>query len=74
MAKEPMHPIQKICSNCQIMSKVMLAIEKAEEIFVNVIPYDCPVARNLITTCDTAGHSALTIRSMYRKIEAKKRV
>jgi hypothetical protein len=66
MAKEPMHPIQKICSNCQIISKVMLAIEKAEEIFINTIPYDCPVARKLMTTCD--NHSVPTIKGMYRKV------
>jgi len=66
MSHEEMHPIQKICSNCQIISKVMLAIEKAEEIFINTIPHNCPVARRLVTTCN--NHSVPTIKGMYRKV------
>jgi hypothetical protein len=44
----------------------MLAIEKAEEIFINTIPHNCPVARRLVTTCN--NHSVPTIKGMYRKV------
>ena len=60
MAKEEMHPILKICSNCKMITAAILRNTNPinSDIPFNTIPYNCPVARGLSTICkDMMGDS-----------------
>jgi len=68
MSKEPMHPIQKICSNCEIMRNALLKTAQEYKIKLNTVPHDCPVARELTTVCSTMGFLPQTIKKLHHTV------
>jgi len=72
MSKEKPHPLVVICANCQIIKNALLTSMLEVKHSLNPIPYNCPVARELLKLCPS-GHDIKAIKEMHHEVNFVRR-